>query len=132
MTHILVVEDDPVIRSLIVEVLTDEGYDTLEAEDGQTGCTLAHNYQPDLILMDINLPVLDGATAIKRLKQDAATATIRTIAMSAGTTLRIHADDLPADGVLAKPFDLDTLLALVAVESRLPGTADLGARRRFE
>jgi two-component system response regulator (stage 0 sporulation protein F) len=123
MARVLVVEDDPIIRELIVEVLTDEGHAVIEAADGATGVELAQREKPNLILMDLMLPVMDGVTAIRELKRRPQTQSIRTIAMSAGTNLRLRANDIPADGTLAKPFDIDALLALVVVESRQPGAA---------
>jgi CheY-like chemotaxis protein len=90
----------------------------LTAADGRAGVTLAREERPNLILMDRMMPVLDGIAAIKELKADPATRSIPTIAMSGGRNLRVHADDLPTDGVLAKPFDIDVLLALVEFETR--------------
>ena len=120
MKRVLVVEDDPIIRSLIVEVLQEVGHDTLQAEDGFSGVQLAQSEQPDVVLMDLMLPVLDGTEAIRRLKSDPATCAIPTIAMSASYT-RLHAEDLPADAVLAKPFDLSALLNLVTGETQSTG-----------
>lgn len=115
MKRILVVEDDPAIQSLIVEFLGDEGFETLAAPDGQTGVELARTARPDLVLMDLMLPVLDGMSATRVLKSDPMTQSVPVIAISAGTSLRLHAERLPADGVVGKPFDLDTLLAAVTV-----------------
>src|SRR5215213_4087484 len=110
---VLIVEDDLTIRDLIEQVLHFEHIETLLAGDGQTGVDLALREHPDLVLMDLMLPILDGVSAIKALKRDPATSDIPVVAMSAGTNLRLHADDLPADGVLAKPFDIDALIATV-------------------
>ncbi|MFS8532628.1 response regulator [Sphaerobacter thermophilus] len=118
VARILIVDDDPAIRTLLDELLREEGYSTVLACDGQSAIEQARATQPHLILMDLMLPVLDGATAIRVLKSDPRTNQIRIIAMSAGHNLRLQADDLPADGVLSKPFDLDALLAHVAVYTR--------------
>lgn len=118
MHRILLVEDDPSIRRLLVELLVEEGYDVQTAADGQTGVHAARRSRPNLILMDLMLPVLDGMAATRQIKEDPATREIPVIAISAGTTLRIHASELPADGVLAKPFDLDSLLATITVHLR--------------
>ena len=122
MNRILLVEDDPAIRRLLVELLAEEGYDT--AGDGQAGVHAARAFRPDLILMDLMLPVLDGMEATRQLKADPATRDIPVIAISAGPNLRIHASDLPADGVVAKPFDLDTLLAAITVQLRRRSAPD--------
>jgi CheY-like chemotaxis protein len=118
--RILVVEDDPVIQNLIVEFLTDEGFDVMAAADGQTGIDIAQDEHPDLILMDLMLPVLDGMAATRSLKSDPRTRAIPVIAISAGTNLRLHAERLPADGVVGKPFDLDALLAAIMVQLQAP------------
>ena len=119
MKRILIVEDDPVIQSLMVEFLSDEGFDIIAVADGQSGVDLALQDHPDLILMDLMLPVMDGMSATRTLKRDPRTKAIPIIAVSAGTNLRVHAEQLPADGVVGKPFDLDTLLAAVTVQLQI-------------
>jgi two-component system cell cycle response regulator DivK len=117
VAQVLIVDDDPAIREMLDELFTDEGYDTLRAADGRTAVELARNNRPHLILMDLMLPVLDGASAIRAFKADPQTRRIRIIAMSAGANLRLHADHLPVDGVLGKPFDLDAILADIAIHT---------------
>ncbi len=79
---ILVVEDNELNRKLIVAVLTYHGYKTLEAGDGAEGVRLAVEHTPDLILMDIQMPVMDGLAAIRILKNDPKTKGIRVIALT--------------------------------------------------
>ncbi len=117
MARVLIVDDDPAILNMLDELLQDESYETLLATDGDAAVTIARERMPDLILMDLMLPIMDGATAIRRLKQDPDTSSIHIIAMSAGANLRMHADQLPADSVIGKPFDLNTLLAGVALHT---------------
>ncbi|HET9015384.1 MAG TPA: response regulator [Thermomicrobiaceae bacterium] len=124
MARVLIVDDDPSIRSLLEDLLRDEGHVTIVAADGRAAIERARETRPDVILMDLMLPVLDGASAIRALKSDPATRDIPVIAMSAGANLRLHAEHLPADGVLGKPFDLDTVLAHVTINSRADGTRD--------
>jgi DNA-binding response OmpR family regulator len=124
VARILIVDDDPAIRGLLVELLTDEGYDTLEAANGMEAVALAQHAAPDLVLMDLMLPILDGTVATRTLKSAERTSGIPIIAMSAGANLRLHADALPADGVLAKPFDLDELLAEVSIQLRRAARED--------
>lgn len=113
--RILIVEDEPAVADLIEAVLKEEGYVVAIARDGPEGLTLARDWLPDLILMDVMLPGVDGATAIRRLKAQSATAAIPIVAMSAGRTIRRHTGELDhADGALAKPFDIDALIAQVA------------------
>ena len=115
MARVLIVDDDPAILHMLDELLQDELYETLLASDGSEAVSIARAEKPDLILMDLMLPVLDGASAIRKLKKDPQTRSIHIIAMSAGANLRMHADQLPADSVIGKPFDLNTLLAGVAL-----------------
>lgn len=79
---ILVVEDNELNRKLIVAVLTYHGYKTLEAMDGAEGIIAAVEHMPDLILMDIQMPVMDGITAVKILKNDSRTLCIKVIALT--------------------------------------------------
>lgn len=115
MARILVVDDDRAIQALLDEALAFEGYDVVCAANGAQGIELAHAEQPDVILMDIMMPCLDGAEATRQLKADPLTRHIPVIAMSAGATLLLHATELPADAALGKPFDLAVLLANVAM-----------------
>jgi len=74
---------------------------------------MARDWKPDLILMDIMLPGVDGGTLIARLRQEAETAQLPIIAMSASRTLRDRTSELEADALLSKPFDVDALLVQV-------------------
>ncbi len=113
--RILIVDDEPAVADLIEAVLTGEGYTVAVARDGAQGLMLARDWKPDLILMDVMLPGVDGPTATRRLKEEPETADIPIVAMSAGRNIRSHTGDLDeADAVLAKPFDIDALLAQVA------------------
>ncbi|MGH2531859.1 MAG: response regulator [Thermomicrobiales bacterium] len=113
--RILIVDDEPAVADLIEAVLVGEGYTVAIARDGAQGLMLAREWNPDLILMDVMLPGVDGGTAIKRLKGDPETAGIPIVAMSAGRNIRHKSEDLSeADAALAKPFDIDALLAQVA------------------
>lgn len=118
MARILIVDDDLGIRELLDEILWNEGYETLLAVNGAQAVQLARAEQPDLILMDLMMPVLNDTEAMAILKRDPRTRHIRIIAMSAGQTLRHQVHELLADSLLAKPFDLDMLLADVAAHLR--------------
>lgn len=111
--QILVVDDDPAIQALLMTLLEAEGHDTLLAGDGQTAVKTARTFRPDLVLMDMWLPVLDGAAATRHLKRDPTTRSIPVIAMSASEELVPDPERLPADGVLPKPFDLAQVLTLI-------------------
>lgn len=114
MIRVLIVEDDPSIGCLLEDVLTEEGYSTELVVNGQRALEVVQDRSPHVILMDLMMPVLDGVTATRLLKSDPKTKDIPVIAMSAGTNLRLHAEHLPADDALPKPFDLDTVLMTVS------------------
>ena len=111
--RILIVEDQTDVAQLIDVVLKGEGYTVAIAKDGAQGLMLARDWKPDLILMDIMLPGVDGGTLIARLRQEAETADLPIIAMSASRTLRDRTAELQADALLSKPFDVDALLVQV-------------------
>jgi CheY-like chemotaxis protein len=114
-SRILIVDDEPGVADLIETILKEEGYTVGIARDGVQGLMLARDWNPDLILMDIMLPGLDGGAAIRRLKNDPATADIPIVAMSAASNIRRLRDELKeADAALSKPFDIEALLAQVA------------------
>lgn len=112
--RILIVDDEPSVVDLIETILTAEGYTVAKAHDGAQAIMLTRDWRPDLILMDVMLPGVDGGTVTRRLKSDPATRHIPIVAMSAGRTIRNHSAELEgADGALAKPFDIEALLAQV-------------------
>ncbi len=112
-SRILVVEDQQDVAELIQVVLQGEGHTVAIASDGAKGLMLSRDWEPDLILMDIMLPGVDGGTLIARLRQEPGTADLPIIAMSASRTLRDRTEELQADALLSKPFDVDALLVQV-------------------
>ena len=113
MAKVLIVEDNPSNMTLAVFLLESAGHSVLTATDAETGLTLARDEQPDLILMDIQLPGMDGLKATIRLKRDAATRAIPVIALTAqamkGDEERILAAG--CDAYLAKPVRAEELIA---------------------
>ena len=116
MAKVLIVEDNPSNMTLAVFLLESAGHSVLTATDAETGLTLASNEQPDLILMDIQLPGMDGLEATILLKGDAATRAIPVIALTAqamkGDEERILAAG--CDGYIAKPMRYQEVLAAIA------------------
>jgi two-component system cell cycle response regulator DivK len=116
MARVLIIEDNPTNMTLAVFLLQSAGHTVLSATDAESGLTLAHAEQPDLILMDIQLPGMDGLQATGLLKQDAATRAIPVIALTAlamkGDEERIRAAG--CDGYIAKPMRYQEFLATVA------------------
>ena len=116
MAHkILIVEDNEDNRELFVDVLAIHGYDITTANNGQEGVALARQMMPDLILMDIQMPVMDGITATGILKADQATSGLNIIAL---TSFAMRGDEekfleVGFNGYLCKPIDTRDLPGLV-------------------
>jgi CheY-like chemotaxis protein len=123
--QILIVDDDPTIRSVLEALLEDEGFTPVLAGNGRDALTIAREQPPALILMDLMMPVMTGVEAARQLKHDPVTAHIPIIAMSAGFILRGSADELLADSIISKPFDLDALIASIRTTLRRNGTGAL-------
>jgi two-component system, cell cycle response regulator DivK len=115
MKKILVVEDVEFNRDLIVQLLEDT-YEVLTAADGAAGIQLAARERPDLILMDLSLPVIDGWEATRRIKANAALHDIPIIALSAHAMIGDQEKALQSgcDDYLSKPLDEDLLFAKLA------------------
>jgi two-component system, cell cycle response regulator DivK len=116
VAKILVIEDNPENMTLAVLLLGSAGHKVFSAVDAEAGLLLARSELPDLILMDIQLPGMDGLQATALLKQDDATRTIPVIALTAlamkGDEERIRAAG--CDGYIAKPMSVHKFLASVA------------------
>jgi DNA-binding response OmpR family regulator len=106
-TRILVVEDDRSISGFLSLALADEGYCVTTAENGWIGLTLIDSFEPDLILLDMRLPVLNGRDFITVYKGSPRPAPI--IGISAVRNARDLAESLGVEAFLSKPFELDEL-----------------------
>ncbi|CAN5788065.1 response regulator [soil metagenome] len=118
MAKVLVIEDNPANMTLAVFLLQSAGHTALSATDAEAGLMLARDKQPDLILMDIQLPGMDGLQATGLLKQADATKAIPVIALTAlamkGDEERIRAAG--CDGYIAKPLSYREFLATIAAQ----------------
>jgi two-component system cell cycle response regulator DivK len=116
---ILVVEDNDKNRKLVRDVLTHKGYQVIEAERGEDGVRLAQERRPRLVLMDIQLPGIDGIEALRRLRADEATRGIPVIAVTASAMDHDRQKIMAAgfDGYQAKPLNVKAFVA--AVEAML-------------
>jgi two-component system cell cycle response regulator DivK len=116
MSRVLVIEDNPANMTLATFLLQSAGHSVLAATDAETGLTLARAEQPDLILMDIQLPGMDGLQATAVLKGDSATCDIPVVALTAlamkGDEARIRAAG--CDGYIAKPLAYKEFLATIS------------------
>ena len=113
--RILVIEDQEDNRQILRDLLTSADFEVIEAEDGQAGLVAAADHRPDLILMDMQLPILDGYEATRRLKADVALHAIPVIAVTsyASSSDADKARAAGCDAFVSKPFSPRQLLAKV-------------------
>jgi two-component system, cell cycle response regulator DivK len=109
--RILIVEDNPDNMTLLTDILETLGHTVISARDGQQGLELTATEQPDLILMDLSLPVMDGWTAVRQIKANPALKDIPIIALTAHAMAGDRERALAAgcDDYLSKPIDLSLL-----------------------
>ncbi len=122
MTKILLVEDNEMNRDMLSRRLIRRGFQVVFAMDGQQGIDLARSEQPDIILMDMSLPVIDGWEATRRVKADAATRNVPVIGLTAHAMSgdREKAIEAGCDDYDTKPVELDRLITKI---DRLLGIA---------
>jgi two-component system chemotaxis response regulator CheY len=116
MPQILVVDDDDAIRGLVSEVLRDDGYDVREATNGVEALDQLCQERPDLIVLDLMMPLMDGWAFVEECHRKPCCGDVPIVVTSASHDLPRTAERLSRFGVrtcLAKPFDVDGLLALV-------------------
>lgn len=119
MRTVLIVEDDGVIRSAIAEMLRDEGYVVHTAANGEEGLHAIGEHRPDLAIVDLMMPVMDGWELLRRQRSDPDLASIPTLVLSASTTDGMEAaKQLGATAFLPKPYDIDALAAMADQLSR--------------
>lgn len=117
MVKILLVEDNENIRDMLARRLRKRNFEVVFAGDGEQACRMAQSESPDVILMDLNLPVLDGWEASRQLKTAADTCTIPIIALTADAMIgdREKALQSGCDDYETKPIDLPSLLGKIEV-----------------
>jgi CheY-like chemotaxis protein len=110
MATILVVEDTPANRVLATKILRAAGHDVLTAETAESGIALARERRPDLVLMDLGLPDVDGWEAISQIRADPSASGLRVIAFTAHAMVGDRERALAGgfDGYLSKPIDFAT------------------------
>jgi two-component system cell cycle response regulator DivK len=113
---VLVVEDNELNMALVRDVLLAKGYRTVEATSGEQAVELAGEHRPDLILMDIELPGMDGVTALGRLRENDATAETTVVALTAQAMQGDRESFIEAgfDGYISKPIDVPEFVQAVA------------------
>ena len=108
---ILVIDDDPAILATVADILREEGYQVHTASNGAEGLQVLEQVLPQLVLLDMRMPVLDGWAFARTLQQRGLALPI--VVMTAAQDARRWALEIRADGYLAKPFDLFGLISIV-------------------
>jgi two-component system response regulator ResD len=120
MALVLVVEDEKDLRHLLVDILIDAGYDVTEAENGGVALEKARNEQPDVILLDVMMPVMDGFEVLTKLRQEPATQATPVVMLTAFPPVKgeLRAWRLGARHYVSKPFDPERVELAVRVALR--------------
>jgi DNA-binding response OmpR family regulator len=133
---ILVADDEPSLRELLVTNLEIEGFTTIQASNGQEALDAITREHPDVVLLDVMMPVMDGWSVLKELsKRPEQEVRVILITAKASDEAQLHGWELGADGYITKPFDLDGLFDRIrevaglsdaeATRARLDAIADL-------
>jgi two-component system cell cycle response regulator DivK len=117
MATIVVADDDVACLEFLVEALNDYGYLAVAASDGGLAARLVHETRPRLVLLDIEMPVLDGYSVLAKIRADENTASVPVFAVTARAMLdeRIRALTSGFDAYITKPVDLGRMMALIAL-----------------
>jgi CheY-like chemotaxis protein len=125
MANVLIVEDHPTMRDAMRLVLEEDGHQVEEAVDGENGIALVREHPPDVVLLDLNIPVVSGSEVLEALKSDPTTAGVLVVIVTAtGEEGRKRAIALGADDYITKPFS--PLALLRTVERVLRGSGMSG------
>ena len=126
---ILVADDDPSVLSLVRTLLESGGDSVSSASNGQEALSEIAQHRPDIVLLDVMMPVMDGLTACSELRKNPETSDMPVVVMSASENLSRSLTEIGANGFIAKPFDIDELLALL-ISCQQPAVSHSGGRSR--
>jgi len=117
---ILIVDDEESVRTMLQVVLVREGYEVVEADNGRTALEMARREQPDAVLMDVRMPVMDGMSAFRAMKQEQISAAIILMTAFAAVDSAVEAMKIGAYDYIIKPFNIDEVKIMLrrAVENR--------------
>jgi two-component system KDP operon response regulator KdpE len=123
VTRVLVVDDDPPIRRVLSINLRARGYDVETVPDGRSALAACHQSMPDVIVLDLGLPDLDGVDVVRQLRQFSSTPVL-VLSARQGSADKVGALDAGADDFVTKPFGVDELLARLRALLRRAGAAE--------
>ena len=116
--RVLAIDDEPAIRRFLRTSLRAEGYDIIEAETAEAGLAEIRRREPDLVMLDLGLPGMDGIEMIRRLREGGSTVPIIVLTSRTDEAGKVEALDLGADDYVTKPFGMDELLARIRAALR--------------
>lgn len=116
--RILVVDDEPAIRRYLKTSLSAQGYEIAEAEDGESALVALKREQPDLLVLDLGLPGIDGLEVIRTLREAGSALPIVVVTVRSDEAGKVKALDLGADDYVTKPFGIEELLARIRTALR--------------
>lgn len=129
-TKILVVDDAPEMTAFLERVLTKDGYEVAVAQDAREGLRLVHQFRPDLILLDVMMPEVDGWEMLRRLREFSSAPVIMLTALGS-TDNKVYGLDIGADDYVTKPFELQELRARIRSTLRRAAEGQAGQDQRF-
>jgi len=121
---ILLIEDDPMLVNGLSKALTKEGYAIESSVNGSRGIELVSQFQPEIVILDLGLPDIDGIQVLRAIRQTANKLPVLILTARESMTDKVTALDFGADDYLAKPFDMPELLARIRVLARRLGTSN--------
>ena len=123
--RVLIIDDQPGIRRLLAEILTEEGYSVITAINGIEGITKAQEMQPHIILVDMKMPGIDGLETLRELKQRNPREKVIMMTAYGELDLVNQARELGSVGYVTKPFDLLRLCSMIKDASKIESTMQL-------
>ena len=125
--RVLVVEDEAALRFIVAECLRQAGFEVVEASNGLEGLEVARAQTPDLIVLDLMMPLMGGKAFVEASRADAGLASVPIVVLSAALGLVDAPDRAAVAASLNKPFDLDVMLATIERVLEQSATSSLGA-----
>jgi two-component system KDP operon response regulator KdpE len=127
---VLIVDDDPMAVQLVSDALQHENYTVLSARDGPQGLRTMYEHHPDLIILDINMPAMDGWTVCQRIREVSTVPIIMMTAQDSADEI-IKGLELGADEYVTKPFDINVMIARVRATLRRAATEPTAFKKDF-
>ncbi len=112
--RVLVVEDEDAIGEVIVDVLSDEGYEVRRARNGREALDVLQFWVPDLIVLDFMMPIMDGRAFREAQRRDPAIADVPVVLISGAREIEQKGEEIGAVAAIEKPFDIESLLTVVS------------------